>query len=136
MVQDFLRLTLFENLSGGVGKQDVTKVAGPPTMVDQLEFQTVIGGSATPKVMFLPTGRAFQVADASFGVSASRTDTHQLTVGLYIDTTGLAEVKGVRATLFGPLITTSGGRAEQGAAHAVEQFLQQKLFKPTIVIQQ
>jgi hypothetical protein len=135
MVQDFLQLTLFGNLSGD-GKADVTKVAGPPTMVDQLQFQTVIGGSATPKVTFLPIGRAFQVADASLGVAASRTDTHQLTVGLYLDTTGAKEIGGVRTALFGGLITASGGSAERGAAAAVEQFLQQKLFKPTIVIQQ
>jgi hypothetical protein len=136
MVQDFLRLTLFGNLSGGEGKQDVVLVAGPPTMVDQLEFQTIIGGSATPKVTFLPMGRAFQLADASFGVSASRTDTHQLTVGLYLDKAGAAEIGNLRGAIFGDLITASGGRAEQGAAKAVEQFLQQKLFKPTIVLQQ
>jgi len=39
VVQDFLELTLFGNLSGD-GTKDVTNVGGPPTMVDQLEFQT------------------------------------------------------------------------------------------------
>jgi hypothetical protein len=133
VVQDFLLLTLFGNLSGD-GKKDVTAVTGPPTMVDQLQFQTTIGGSATPKVTFIPLGRAFQVTDVSFGFTASRKDTHQLTVGLYLDKTGLKEIGDVRTAVFGGLITASGGTAERGAARAVEQFLQQKLFKPTIVI--
>jgi hypothetical protein len=41
-----------------------------------------------------------------------------------------------RAPFFGNLITASGSRAELGAAQAVEQFLTQKLFKPTIVVNQ
>lgn len=135
VVHDFLLLTLFGNLSGK--SKDVTTVSGPPTMVDQLQFQTTIGGSATPKITFIPLGRAFQVSDASFPFSASRKDTHQLTVGLYLDTTGAKEIGGVRTGIFsGTFITASGGRAEQGAALAVQQFLAQKIFKPTIVLGQ
>jgi hypothetical protein len=135
VVQDFLELTLFANLSGD-GK-DVTKVTGPPTMVDQLEFQTTIGGTASPKVTFLPLGSAFSVSDASFGVTAIRQDIHKLTIGLYLDTTGTSAIGGYRAAIFGGnLITASGGIPERGAAKAVEQFLQQKLFRPTIVIKQ
>lgn len=136
MIQDFVRLTLFGNLSGD-GRKDVTAVAGPPTMVDQLEFKTVIGGSATPKVTFIPAGDALGVSNASFELSASRTDTHQLTVGLYLDKEGAAGIGGVRSAVFdGNLITASGGRAARGAAQAVQQFLQLKLFRPTVVIQQ
>src|ERR1019366_2857714 len=74
VVHDFVLLTLFGNLSGK--SKDVTTVSGPPTMVDQLQFQTTIGGAATPKITFIPLGRAFQVSDASFPISASRKDTH------------------------------------------------------------
>jgi hypothetical protein len=132
-VHDFLLLTVFGNLSGD-GK-DVTKVAGPPTMVDQLEFVTTIGGSATPKVDFSPVGRTFQVADASFGLSALRQDTHKLTVGMFLDQAGAVEVTNVRTAVFGGLITWSGGNAERGAARAVEQFLQLKIFPRAIVFQ-
>jgi len=138
VVHDFLLLTLFGNLSGlsGDPKKNLT-ASGPPTMVDQLQFQTTIGGSATPKITFAPSGKAFQVSDASFPISASRKDTHLLTVGLYLDKTGAQEIGGVRTAIFGGgLITASGGRAEQGAARAVEQFLTQKIFKPTIVVGQ
>jgi hypothetical protein len=135
VIHDFLLLALFGNLSGK--SKDVTTVTGPPTMVDQLQFQTTIGGAATPKITFTPLGQAFQVSDASFPVSASRKDTHQLTVGLYLDKTGAKEIGGVRKAIFsGTLITASGGRAEQGAALAVQQFLALKIFKPTIVIGQ
>jgi hypothetical protein len=153
VVVDFMLLTLFANLSA-VDK-DITKITtveGPPTMVDQLQFITLIGGSATPKVTFIPLGRNFDFADASLGLAASRKDTHQLTVGLYLDKQAAkeigadrkaffargrgAETSVARSTVFGTLITASGSRAEVGAAKAVEQFLTQKLFKPTIVVSQ
>jgi hypothetical protein len=134
VVQDFLVLTLFGNLSGA--SKDVTSNKGPPTMVDQLQFQTSIGGSVTPKVIFTPIGPAAHVADATLGLAASRKDTHKLTVGLYLTSPGVTAINQVRASIFrGGLITASGGQAEQGAAAAVEQFLAQKLFQPRIVIQ-
>jgi hypothetical protein len=77
-----------------------------------------------------------QISDATFPVSASRRDTHQLTIGLYLDKDGTKQIASVRTAIFRGLITASGGRAEQGAAQAVEQFLAQKIFKPTIVIGQ
>lgn len=133
VVQDFLRLTLFGNLAGG-DAGDVTDVKGPPTMVDQLEFQTLIGGSVTPKVTFIPPGRPFHVADASLGISISRRDTHKLTVGLYLDETGARVIDDVRAGIFQDLLTATGGRAERGAARAVDQFLRQKIFQPQIIV--
>jgi len=138
VVRDFLLLTLFANLSAESGdSKKVMGISGPPTIVDQLQFQTTIAGGTTPKITFSPLGHAFQVNDASIGVTLSRKDTHQLTVGLYLDTTATKQIAGIRTGLFsGGLITASGGRAEQGAAHAVEQFLAQKIFKPTIVIGQ
>ena len=138
VVRDFLLLTLFANLSAeSKDSKTVTNISGPPTMVDQLQFQTTISGNATPKITFTPLGHAFQVSDASVGVTVSRKDTHQLTVGLYLDTTAAKQIGGIRTGLFrGSLITASGGKAEQGAAKAVEQFLAQKIFKPTIVLGQ
>jgi len=134
-IQDFLELSLFANLSGD-GK-DVTKVTGPPTMVNQLGFQTTIGGTGTPKITFLPLGEAFSVSDATLGVTATRQDIHKLTVGLYLDSSGAKVIGNYRSAIFGGnLITASGGAPERGAARAVEQFLQQKLFKQTIVIKQ
>jgi hypothetical protein len=136
VVKDFVLMTLFENLDA-VSKDVTALKAGPPTMVDQLQFITLIGGTATPKIVFIPKGGAFQFSDASFPIAASRKDTHQLTVGLYLDKAGAKEIGGVRTALFsGALVTASGGRAEQGAAKAVEQFLALKIFKPTIVIGQ
>jgi hypothetical protein len=130
VVKDFILMTLFENLEA-VSK-DVTAVkAGPPTMVDQLQFVTLIGGSATPKIVFLPKGQAFQFTDASFPIAASRKDTHQLTIGLYLDQAGAKSISGVRTAIFdGQLITASGGAPEQGAAKAVQQFLALKIFRP------
>jgi hypothetical protein len=132
VVSEFLLLTLFGNLSAN--SKDVPAAAGPPTMVEQLQFQTTIGGGATPKIVFSPGGRTFQASDVSFPISASRRDTHQLTVGLFLDKAGTREIGNVRTAVFRGLITASGGGPEQGAAKAVDQFLAQKIFKPTIVI--
>jgi hypothetical protein len=151
VVDDFLNLTIFGNL---VQENDKPKgtvdVKGPPTMVDQLQFVTKITSTATPKIVFAPSGTAFQLSDASFGVTASRTDTHLLTVGIYLDQAtakkldaepylaGGAPVRQAASGIPHPghFITYSGGPAEQGAATAVEQFLALKVFKPTIVVAQ
>lgn len=138
VVRDFLLLALFANLSAeSKDSKTVTNISGPPTMVEQLQFITTIGGTATPKITFAQIGPALQVSDASIGVTMSRKDTHQLTVGLYLDTTAAKQIAGIRAGLFrGTFITASGGAAEQGAAKAVEQFLALKIFKPMIVVGQ
>ena len=146
VVHDFMMLALFGNLSGSL--TDPITVKGPPTMVDQLQFTTTIGGSVTPGVTFTPLGKSVHVADAKLALLASRTDTHRLTVGLYLAPPGVKEIDRAREGIFrGPpgasgsgvtfraLTTTSGGAAEQGAAAAVEQFLTQRLFQPNFVIQ-
>jgi hypothetical protein len=135
VVQDFLVLTLFDNLSADASK-DVTVTQGPPTMVDQLDFVTTIGGSATPKITFTPVGSGIHVADASIGFTASRKDEHKLTVGLYLAAAGAQNIGQIRTGIFQSFITASGGPAEQGAATAVDQFLRQKALQPKIVIQQ
>jgi hypothetical protein len=151
VVHDFLVLTLFGNLSGDASK-DILTTKGPPTMVDQLQFLTTIGGSATPMVTFTPVGPGTVVSNATLGLAASRTDTHTLTVGLYLAAPGVTVINEVRpsifqgvfvppavpaqepVTTFGGLLTASGGTAEQGAAKAVEQFLTLRLFQPTSAV--
>jgi hypothetical protein len=132
VIQDFVRLTIFGNLAGPKDKPD-----GPPTMVDQLEFETTISGSVTPRVDFSPLGNAFQLANASLTSAVSRRDLHKLTVGLAIDVGSLPRVAAVRSTyFFAPLLTARGGTTEQAAAEAVNQALTLKLFKRTIVVPQ
>ncbi|NNH32340.1 hypothetical protein C9413_23630, partial [Rhizobium sp. SEMIA 4085] len=60
VVQDFLVLTLFGNLSGDASK-DITSSKGPPSMVEQLQFTTTVGGSTTPKVTFVPVGSGVHI---------------------------------------------------------------------------
>jgi hypothetical protein len=81
--------------------------------------------------VFAPKGPNFQASDSTFPVTISRKDTHQLTVGLYLGTGEAKVLGGVRTAIYeGALITASGGRAEQGAANAVQQFLALKIFRP------
>ncbi len=129
MVQDFINLTLFANLGGNSGDG-----AGPPTLVDALEFSTTITGTATPKIAFSPVGAGLSVVDANLTGTLSRIDLHKVTVGLAIDKGSVPEVAAFRSTLFTPLLTASGGRAEQKAAEAVNQVLTSKLFTRTIIV--
>lgn len=131
LIKEFTLMSLFENLDE-LNKDVATVKKGPPSMVQQLQFTTTIGGGATPKIVFAPKGAPFQVTDASFPVAISRKDTHQLTVGLYLDKGEAKILEAARGPIYeGSLITASGGRAEQGAARAVQQFLALKIFRPT-----
>lgn len=129
MVHDFINMTLFANLRGNSpdGK-------GPPTLVDALEFQTAISGTASPTVEFSPIGTGLSLTDASVTGKLTRTDLHKVTVGLAIDTGSVPQVGQLRSTLFAPLLTASGGRSELKAAEAVNQVLTTKLFNRTIVV--
>jgi hypothetical protein len=129
VIQEFIRLTLFANLGG-----PKEKPAGPPTMVDQLEFETFISGSATPRVEFSPLGNAFQLANASLTARVSRRDIHKVTVGLAVPVSSVPRVAAARSMYFvAPLLTATGGPTEQAAAEAVNQVLTLKLFKRTII---
>jgi hypothetical protein len=129
LIKEFTLMSLFENLDA-VNKDVVTIKKGPPSIVQQLQFTTEIGGGISPKIVFAPTGPVFQATNATFPVGVSRKDTHQLTVGLYLDQGEAKMLGGARTAIFGgSLITASGGRAEQGAANAVQQFLALKIFR-------
>jgi hypothetical protein len=132
VIHEFVRLTIFGNLAG-----PKDNVKGPPTMVDQLQFETTISGSVTPRVEFAPLGNAFHLASATLTAEVVRRDLHKLTVGLAIDAGNLPRVDAVRSTyFFAPLLTATGGKTEQIAAEAVNQVLTLQLFKRTIVVNQ
>jgi hypothetical protein len=81
LVRDFIRLTLFGNLSG-------TNAApgnrGAPTMLDKLTFTTTVSASVNPMVVFNPIGRVLQVAQSPLTADAKRVDAHQVIVALAI----------------------------------------------------
>jgi hypothetical protein len=125
-ISDFINLTLFANLAGDDGK--------PPTLTDQLQFETTISGSATPKVEFSPVGRSLRVTDASINASVKRRDRHQVTIGLALAGQGPQLVGPVRTAIFTtPLLTTGATTPTQRAAtEAVNQALTLKLFRPVV----
>lgn len=49
---------------------------------DTMKFTTILTGSVTPHVQIDPVGTQFGLAPANIGLSASRTDTHTLSIGL------------------------------------------------------
>jgi hypothetical protein len=94
IIQDFIRMTLYGALTTKDHK-------GPPTLVDALEFETFVSGSATPTIEFAPLGQATRVANATITGLASRKDVHKLTIGLAIDTAGFGFLDPARVSLFG-----------------------------------
>jgi hypothetical protein len=126
-VHEFVRLALFTNLG-------VDKDSGAPTMVDTLQFQTTLSGSAVPKVVFSPVGRAFQLADASLTAAVSRKDVHKLTMGLSVLPAPVAQAPTGEKPLFGRLLTSKGGGTRQSAANAVDQELTRQALSKTVVV--
>jgi hypothetical protein len=99
IVYDFLDLTVFANLAGPKSGPDNS---GPPTMADKLTFTTTVDVSATPKIIFTPTGDAFQLTDAALTIDFKRSDMHQVTVGLAAPSSANVLLGGLRSYLFSP----------------------------------
>ena len=130
-VEDFINMTIFENLGGP--KDDR---GAPPTLVDALEFQTIIGGSLAPKIVFVPAASGLQVTDVSFNGEAVRIDLHKITMGLAVAKAGRPHLATVRSFPFAASLVsaTPATPAEAMAAEAVNQALTLKLFRPTLVV--
>jgi len=126
-IHEFVRIALFTNLG-------VNKDSGAPTMVDTLQFQTTISGSAVPKIVFSPLGRQFQLADASLTAAVTRKDVHTLTMGLSVVAVAESAAQDSKP-LFGRLLTAKGSGTRQSAANAVDQELTRQALSKTIVVQ-
>jgi hypothetical protein len=143
MIEAFVYMSIFANL-GAETTTPATVPKGPPTLVDALQFTTKISGSVNPTVAFSPVGKELGVTAAGVDLVASRTDLHEVTVGLALGPAGQAQLGSLREAYFGsyvgapgalvaPLLTAAPTtRSEAFAAAAVKQFLTQQLFSPTI----
>lgn len=134
VIQDFMRLTLFGNLAG-----EASNRSEPPTMAERLQFTTTITGTVSPKILFSgPGGPSWRLADASLSGVATRTDNHQVTIGLALKTSDAVALGQVRDTLYGPLLTATGNPTELLAASAAQQSISRDLAqqRTTVVISQ
>ncbi|WP_316187731.1 MULTISPECIES: hypothetical protein [unclassified Bradyrhizobium] len=138
-VVTFVELSVFGSLGGEKGK-------GPPTMADKLTFTTVVNISANPKIEFTPVTSAFQLASAGLNANADRTDTHQVSVGLSLGDSAMADLGALRTFGFSPergpmrspapvryglyhgeRVTGGGTPAEQRAVEAIDQLKRREL---------
>lgn len=138
-VTTFVELSVFGGLGGPKG-------SGPPTMADKLTFTTVMNLSANPKIEFTPVTSAFQLTSAALNASADRSDTHQLSIGLSLGDTALAELGALRSFAFSPdrgpsrgvvqpasgpyrgeRVTGGSTPAEQRAVEAIDQLKRREL---------
>jgi hypothetical protein len=77
-------------------------------MTDDLTFTTTLSASANPAAVFTPIGTAFQLADVSLTAAVSRSDVHQVTVGVAIDKTRIKHLASVRSVFFSERRESSG----------------------------
>jgi hypothetical protein len=74
VVWTFLDLNELQNLSMGE--------KGTNLFTDTVEFTTAIVGSASPKIVLNPVGKALRLANAGFTTEVKRDDQHQVLIGL------------------------------------------------------
>ncbi len=108
-VYTFFQLSFFDGLAA-----DVTKKAGggsTPAMADVLTFNTAVDFSVAPKIVFSPIKgfNGFQVTDASGTSLARRTDVHQVTLAVALDSKNEPLLTSLRGFVF------SGERGLTGA---------------------
>jgi hypothetical protein len=100
--------SIFGNL-GGETETPATVPKGPPTLVDALLFTTEISGSVNPHVAFAPVGKEFGVTAANVDLAASRTDKHQVVVGLALAPAAQARLGMIREAYFAPSFGAAAG---------------------------
>jgi hypothetical protein len=107
-----------------------TRTSGPPTLADQLEFETTLSNTLTPKITFTPVGLGLNVTEASLTSVARRKDRHKLIMALSLGGPGGKLLTPIRSTYFTPqLAGTVSGNSEARAMEAVNQVLTLNLFK-------
>ncbi|MCB8823191.1 hypothetical protein [Microvirga rosea] len=115
MIDDFVDLAEFANLGGPADKPQ-----GAPTVVNNLQFETKIFGSATPGIHLSPIRDEVRLADGTFTATASRTDIHKLIVAFSRPVESLSEAQAIKV-FGGQLVNASGTPAERRAALAIQQ---------------
>ena len=93
-LHNFLQLAVFTNFD------TQQKTGGTAPLVDQLAFTTTIDVSLTPKITFKQIGSGFQTSDLSGTFDAQRTDIHQVTIGVALDSTAQAQLAELRDFVF------------------------------------
>jgi hypothetical protein len=122
VIDTFIELNEDKPLSE-IDKTDKTLFA------DTLKFTTTLSGSATPHVQIDPIGTQFGLASpTNIGLSASRADTHTLTVGLAMGPPQTVPLSGVFPLAVGPRVS-SAYRIQQSNKGAAFQAIQDLRFR-------
>ena len=115
LVKTFVELAVFNALADN-DKASPGSAGGPPSIADKLTFTTTIDATLTPNIVFSPVTTTLQMSNVSFTGLARRMDTHQVTVGLAVDSKAIADLTSLRNYLFstrsGP---ANGVRAGDGS---------------------
>jgi hypothetical protein len=123
-ISDFIDNSIFNNLAGKDGA-----TSGQEYETDSLNFETVVSGSANPKIV-LDGGNG--VADASYSGSITRTDKHKVIIGLSLPITGKGsdDVK----EFVGKFISGTGNATVRRAFRVVDQAKQDELLSRAIIL--
>ena len=119
MIHTFVGLSYKDLTADGSSSNSTTETAKAATMSDQLTFTTKISGGATPSVTFAKIPQGLSVQNGSLGLTASRQDAHEVTIGLSLPVT-----KAPAGTAASSLLVTASSTAtptEQSAVNAIAQ---------------
>jgi hypothetical protein len=123
-ISDFVDNSVLNHLSGKDGSS-----SGPATESDNLNFETVVSGSVSPKIV-MAGGNG--LADASFSGSITRTDKHRVTIGLSLPVRGKGADK--VEPFYGKFFTGQGNATERRAFLVVDQAKQDQLLSRAILL--
>jgi hypothetical protein len=99
LVRTFVELAVFDSLADS-DKASPGSAGGPPSIADKLTFTTTIDATLTPNIVFSPVTTTLQMSDVTITGLARRMDTHQVTVGLAVDSKAIADLTSLRNYLF------------------------------------
>lgn len=118
VVDTFIDLNEFKSLNAFGDDKTV--------FADTLKFMTTWGGGATPHIQIDPVGTRWGLdSPTNIGLSASRADTHTLTVGLVMGPQLIVPLSGfLSPPVFGPRVSRSNSIQQSNKAAAFEAIQQ------------
>ena len=115
LIDDFVDLNEFGHLGGPADRQN-----GPPTLVANLTFQTVLNATTTPQITLVPIVGQTRITGGTVTARAVRSDTHKLIVAVSRSPKAPNSAEAVKI-FGGQIITPTGTAAQQSAELAIQQ---------------
>jgi hypothetical protein len=137
-VRTFIRLAVTGSISGeeqlGAFSEPDFDPAKNPAMVDSITFTTTVNAGLNPSISFSPVKTHWQVQSTTIGATATRTDVHQVIVGLALPSTPTAgPISANGSKLANLYLSAQKPTPNTGEGAALQAVAQQILRSQTLV---